>query len=111
MEIYLTPLGLLFIFLPAAILLLLKHFEVQVVQERVFRHFKKRKKSDKYTRFPFGFETEPALFMESKYDVWFFFLPIINIFFTIYIVFLVLRTKYYKKLYFADISKEIGLIL
>ena len=109
MEVFLTPPGLLLIFGPAAIVLTFIYFKVEVVKKHIVYHFRNRPNSEKYTRFPLGFETKP-LQCKSKHDVWVLFFPGVNIFILVGIVFEALRTLYHKKCYQADKDEETGVI-
>ena len=95
---------------PSAILFLFKHYDPQIVRDVTIDTFKRQKDNKEHTRFPFGFETSPAIEISNKHDVWLFFFPIVNIFFIFCLVFYMLETKYYYKLNLEDLDKEPGVI-
>lgn len=106
MEFYLTATGLVTIFIPAAILLLLKHFDAQVIKKYIVEEFKRRINVPDNNRFPFGFETYSIMHMKNKYDVFLCFLPGINIAFLVIVLYGIIKTQYYKNIYTKNLREH-----
>lgn len=103
MEIYLTAKGLVLIFMPAAILLLMKHFDVQSVEQHIVDRMKGYGVGNK-NHFPRGFETESLLESRDKYIVLLFFMPGMNLYFLFWAIYKILKTIYYKHIYLKTIK-------
>jgi hypothetical protein len=95
----LTSEGLLFVFAPAAFLLLFKHYRVEVVRDGIWGEYlrTRRRGADrpgKRSRFPMGFPKERVFGDEDKHSVWICFMPGVNLLLLVRLVCAVLVTKY-----------------